>query len=710
MEFIRKQVHKITKKIVIFMTKKQIPQIPHTMRNKTILAALAALLSLALNAQVTTDKELFDLLDLTVPGLEAVGRDVKAGNLEAAKHDFVSYLKTRTNVKWYFDWRKGLTAEARDPGYDTAEADKYASNLLVSTGFWHQFGPVVDWHANPTPNEYHEWTWQLSRHPYWPVMGKAYWATGDEKYARAFVSQMRSWVEQNPLPKDSANGPYSCWRTIEAGIRTLGAWPDAFMYFLSSPTFDDDSIIMMVKSFYEHTQHLLAYPKHNNWLTMEMDGLFHTAMLFPEFKDASYWAGYASGRLYEEENVQFYPDGAQVELATGYHGVSVSNILKIYPIAKLNGYKLPEAFINGLEKTYQFYENIMMPDGNYPALNDSGWGSSRSSLAAACEYFPGKEDFRFIATRGKEGTEPSFTSCWMPWAGWYNMRSGWDADALYANMEVGPFGAGHQHEDKLSVVVSAYGRMLLTEGGIYAYDTSEWRRYVLSARAHNVARVDGMDQHRGGTGKWNLASAPLPNRWISDDSFDFGEGWYTEGFGPDRDSTVTHYRALVFAKEKEYWLLVDVFAPTDGKVHTYDTWFHFNTASYAPALGGYTTADAGTANLALIPLDMKGVSSRVILGQEEPEVQGWIPEGAVNVSVPAPIATPTFHQEGAGTVIVPYVLCPSKPGESVRVTKVRSLGHGKYKICFKDGSCERINLSFDGRRLDGLSINGEILL
>lgn len=680
------------------------------MLKKTKLIALIVLLAMPMHAQVTTDKALFDFLDLTRPGLEVVSSDVKAGDLEAARHDFVTYLKTRTNVTWYIDWRKGLTYEVRDPGYDTTEADKYASNLLVSTGFWHQFGPVVDWHANPTPNEYHEWTWQLSRHPYWPVMGKAYWATGDEKYARAFVSQMRSWVEQNPLPNDSSNVPYSCWRTIETGIRTLGAWPDAFMYFLSSPTFDDDSIIMMVKSFYEHAQHLLAFPQRNNWLTMEMDGLFHIAMLFPEFKDASHWAEYASGRLFEEENVQFYPDGSQVELAPGYHGVSVSNILKIYPVAKLNGYKLPEGFIAGMEKTYQIYENLMMPDGSFPALNDSGWGSSRSSLVKACEYFPERKDFRYLVTEGREGVEPSFTSCWMPWAGWYNMRSGWDADALYANMEVGPYGGGHQHEDKLSLVASAYGRMLLTEGGIYAYDSSEWRKYVLSARAHNLTRVDGLDQHRGGTDKWNTIDKPLPNRWISNETFDFGEGWYTEGFGPDRDATVSQYRALIFAKKRGYWLLVDAFIPTDNKVHSYDTWFHFNSETCTPVLGGYATADAGLANLAIIPLDSNGVSSKVIKGQTEPEYQGWMPEGAVNISVPMPVATPTFQQEGAGTVVVPYILCPSKPGEDVRVTKVKSLGHGKYKVFFTDGSRDRISLSFDGHQLDSFSVNGEILL
>lgn len=674
--------------------------------HKLVALSILAWLSASAAAQVTTDRQLFELLDLSLPGLETVGNDVRAEDYRAAKRDFVKYLKTRTNVTWYFDWRQGLTEEVRDPNFDTEEADKYASNLLVSTGFWHQFGPVVDWHANPTPNEYDEWTWQLSRHWFWTVLGKAYWATGDEKYARAFVSQMRSWVEQNPLPDNPANGPYSCWRTIEAGIRANESWPEAFCRFLSSPSFDDESVIVMVKSFYEHTQHLLAYPKQNNWLTMEMDGLFHIAMLFPEFKDAPHWADYAVNRLYKDQDVQFYPDGAQIELSTGYHGVSVSNMLKLLPIAKLNNYPIPSDYLAGLEKTYQVYENLMMPDGCFPALNDSNWDSCRTPLEEACRHYPDREDFKFIATSGKEGSEPPFTSCWMPWAGWYMMRSGWDSDALYANMEVGPFGAAHQHEDKLSVVVSAYGRRLLTEGGIYAYDTSQWRKYVLSARAHNVARVDGGDQHRGYFDEYETVDRPLTNRWVSNRSFDFGEGWYTEGFGPDRDSTVTHYRALAFVKKHDYWLLVDVFAPKDGNTHTYDTWFHFNSETCRPVLGGYATNDGGLANLAIIPLDAAGVSSTVVAGQETPEVQGWVPGSALASSPCSPVATPVFHQEGSGIVVVPYVLCPSKPGEAVRVVDVKACGRGRYKVFFDNGTCDRIRLSFDGKALKRFKVNG----
>ena len=111
----------------------------------------------------------------------------------------------------------------------------------------------------------------------------------------------------------------------------------------------------MVKSFYEHAIHLRAYPTRNNWLTMEMDGLFYTGILFPEFKDAADWRDFASMKMYEEEKNQFYEDGAQIELSPGYHGVSLGCMVGIYRIAKLNGYTLPGDYAERLEKMYEYY-------------------------------------------------------------------------------------------------------------------------------------------------------------------------------------------------------------------------------------------------------------------------------------------------------------------------------------------------------------------
>ena len=654
---------------------------------------------------VTDDPMLFDALNLDYPGLEKVKADVGRKDYEAAKKDYVGYLKTREHPRWLFDWRDVRNPAGRIADYDRGPADKIASNLLSSCGIPHQFGDTIDWSINPAPLEYVEWTYQLSRHPFWVTLGEAYQATGDEKYAQAFVRQMRSWVTSNPLPDNSANVNWSRWRTIETGIRTLNAWPASFFYFLDSPSFDDESIIMMVKSFHEHGLHLRAYPQRNNWLTMEMNGLFHIGVLFPEFKESAEWCRYAGDRLYEEEKVQIYPDGAQVELAPGYHGVTLHNILGIYDVAKVNGYPLPKEFVPGLENAYNFYLDICMPDGCFPALNDSGWGDARKSLSEAFSYFPERTDFEYVATEGKGGTLPSFTSVWMPWAGWYVMRSGWDADALHAHFEVGPFSPAHSHEDKLGFLLNAYGKRLLTEGGTYAYDTSQWRSYVLSARAHNVSRVDGKDQNRRSLNHLDpirYNRAPMTNRWITGEKFDFGEGWYDEGFGRDRDSTVTQYRALVFVKDR-YWLMFDVFIPKDDARHDYQSFFHFNSTRYQkdPGLLSVRTDDPGEANLAIIPLWRSPSLPDVVCGQEDPEVQGWVHLQGYRCD---PVATPVFSCTASGRCVMPYLFYPTRSGENLPVKAVKVNRNGAVEVQYNNGDKDLIRFRVGEERLESLDV------
>lgn len=629
------------------------------------------------------DEDFFGALDLDLPALAAVKAAVAAGDYPAARAAFVQYLKTRERPRWHFDWRARPRHARRPEGVDTREADRVVAHVLTSVGVPHQFGPDIDWSINPTPLKYNEWTWQLSRHPFWSTLGRAYWETGDEVYAREFVAQITDWITDNPVPvNDSGNRPGSRWRTIETGIRMFSSWPDCFFRFLSSPSFTDDAVVLMVKSMVEHARHLLAHPTSNNWLAMEMNGLFHVGVLFPEFREAETWRETASRRLYEEMNLQVYPDGAQVELATGYHGVSLNNFVGALRLAELNGITLPGDYAARLEKMYDYYLKLVMPDGLYPALNDAGWGDCRRPLREGAERFPRRTDFLGVASGGKEGVLPAFTSACFPYAGWAVMRSGWGPEDLYLHYEYGPYGAGHQHEDKLSLLVHAHGRRLLTEGGIYAYDTSQWRRYVLSTRAHNTIMVDGLEQRRAGLRETYVTAEPLPNRWLTTPQFDFAEGWFDEGYGPDRNRTVTHRRAVLFVKP-EYWLVIDRLTPSDDAVHRYEAIFHFDgeAAEITPAPLGVRSTEPDRPNLAILALNPEGLGVDIVRGQEQPVVQGWVPARGYEVR---PVATPVFRAEGPGERVLPWLLYPLRTGQDLPVRRVTTAAVEEMLVCTVD--------------------------
>ena len=170
-------------------------------------------------------------------------------------------------------------------------------------------------------------------------------------------------------------------------------------------------------------------------------------------------------RLRQELEWEVYPDGVQIELAPTYHEVTRRNCAALFKIAKLNKVPMPEDYLQWLERMYEYCLKAMTAERRLPPLNDSAYVPITRTLLEGAEFFD-RKDFLWAATFGKQGKKPDFTSVAFPWAGQYVMRSGWGEDDLYLMFESGPFGTGHQHEDKLSMFVYGLGRVLLTEAGV----------------------------------------------------------------------------------------------------------------------------------------------------------------------------------------------------------------------------------------------------
>lgn len=619
------------------------------------------------------DAKFFSMVDLGRPDLSAVREAASKADWTAAKHAFAEHLRSRKEPHWTFDPHKvGSDKKHRFP-----KAESAIKHQLSSIGIEWPFGDAIDWSFNPTTQRdskwpaNHEWTWQLSRHPMWVDLGRAFYATGDEKYAAEFVAQLKSWVRDCPVPSKADNKAFSRWRTIEAGIRTGSVWPDVYHLFLASKSLDDEALTLFVKSYAEHALYLMKFFTSGNWLTMEANGLYHCGALFPEFKDAGLWRQTALERLTKELDVQVYPDGAQVELAPGYHGVSVQNFLGPVNLVPLTGFEVPAAYTAKMEKMFDFFLYSMQPTRRTPALNDSGAGGVERWMETGAKLFPGRDDFRWVATDGKEGKAPQKLSCEFPYAGQCFMRSGWDKNALWLCMEVGPFGYGHQHEDKLGVTLTAFGKPLLVEGGVYTYDASEWRRYVLSSRAHNVVLVDGQDQcRRKAPRETYVVKAPLPHVWESSEAFDHAAGVYSEGWGTNAARVVKHTRHVFFVKP-DLFVVADTLEPADEAVHTYEALFHLD-AEEVKVDGLQVATQNKEANLALSAFGADSVS--VIKGQKEPVVQGWLPDSSGGYGGIRPIPTAVYRKQAKGKTTVLYALFPSAATAACPVKGLRVEG------------------------------------
>ena len=531
---------------------------------------------------LTDEKFFLEALNTDIPALASVAEHFKAGRAAEADHAFASYIKAVINPKLYFQTpyyeRENTWTYAHESDKDAA--DRICEGKLMSCGVMHDFGGIdkINWEHNPTYNGYEEWPWQLNRHHEFRCLGKVYRDTGDEKYARAYASLLRSWIESAECPADISGYSTITWRTIEAGIRMSKNWHYAIHAFLTSPSIDDHLWVLTFKSIWEHAYRVTKNSTKNNWLIMEMTGLIHIANMYTFFRDSDAWREYGFRRMTEEHSIQIYDDGFQFELSTGYHWVCIMNYQFVIDNSLLYGAPIPAEFLAGIRKMYSIYPKLVRPDGMLPDINDGGSALASKILNTGLIYF--KDDSELLAFRdGKDREKYVPKTVVMPYSGMVVMRDGFQADGIWAFFESAPFGKSHQHEDKLNFLLYAYGKNMLDDSGNFAYDRSDMRKYVLSTRSHNTGLVDGMGQNRRKNYHWQAsdikkrADLSVQER----DGVTIAAGIYDEGYGPDL-LRATHKRTVYYYRNgiggsAPFFVLYDRFSAEDENTHQYEVSF-----------------------------------------------------------------------------------------------------------------------------------------
>ena len=113
--------------------------------------------------------------------------------------------------------------------------------------------------------------------------------------------------------------------------------------------------------------------------------------------------------LYEELDEQVYPDGAQIELSSGYHQVSLRNFVMALAIARLNDLPMPADYVAKLERMYHYNLYLAMPNLRLPALNDGGQTDIGPYMQGGFRFFPERTDFQWAGSGRVEGTKPEIS-------------------------------------------------------------------------------------------------------------------------------------------------------------------------------------------------------------------------------------------------------------------------------------------------------------
>lgn len=579
---------------------------------------------------VESDQALLDAMDLTRPELAAVAEAARAGDIDAAKQAWAEHLGTRTEPRWLwsrFDREKIIAAHGEHFGgmakYRGA-ADRAIARDFDWLGVRKTLEHDIQWLQGPV-----EWTHVLSRFAYWGHLGKAYWGTGESKYAEDFVYTLEDWVADNPVPRiltNSRGKDGTVWRTLETGIRG-DVWFDAMEMFMHAPEFDAEAKWTMTRSLVEQARHLHRYQiafRYGNWQVVECTGLACIGIMLPELKEAEGWRERAFHYLVEHMERDVYDDGAHYEVTPGYHGWVMSLFMRAALLAERNGYEVP-GLMDKHERMYEFLLKLSRPNRRAPSVGDAGGpgGAGITGNMALGALLYDRPDMRFLGVSkpqeqwlwlfGEEAIDryadmatepPAFESTYLPSSLYFTMRTGWEPEDKYFLLDCAPWGGGHSHADQLSIIAYANGEDLILDPGMYSYDQPLSREYLRFGKAHNVLLVDGTD-----SGRVNPEAL----------SHDFGEDFdFVSGRVDVGVEGVAHTRSALFVRP-DYWVVAD-HVSGEGE-HSLQQLFHL-------PLG----AEVDTSE-ARVTVTLKAGQRFLIenLGGGRPSVtEGWIPTGGAS--------------------------------------------------------------------------------
>ncbi len=550
------------------------------------------------------------------PGADLDG----AARLPAIDGSFKAYLEMVAGSRFYFpapqETRESLRSfvEATFPEWvenSIVEAESICSRRIELFGHGEiQLDPALNWHRDPVTRRV--WPvrfWanydpvaddrfgdvktvhELNRHQFLTRLGKAFFFTGQDRYAREALSLIDSWIEQNP------QGQGVNWQSsLEIGIRVL-SWLWTLFFILPSGCLDERLARRIGHSLIAQLRHLAAYPSvyssPNTHLIGEAAALFIAGSLFPEMEEGAAWRRMGSSLLIEQAGVQVLPDGVYAEMSTCYHCYALDFFLQALLMARRLDDPFPHSVWHTVERMLEYLMHVAQPGGAIPLVGDDDGGralalestdyrSFRDALSTGVVLFC-RSDFKHLSggfhqetlwTTGEEGYRiyravrgcpPRELGRGFPQAGHYIQRSGWeprDSQLVFDCGGMGILNGGHAHADALSIVLSAHGAPLLIDPGTFVYNAAApWRTFFRSTAAHNTATVDGRDQSdMAGTFAWGRrAPARLLNRFLHA-GVEFLEAEH-DGYNTGPDGLI-HRRRLLFCPSG-YWVIADDFRASE---------------------------------------------------------------------------------------------------------------------------------------------------
>jgi len=467
--------------------------------------------------------------------------------------------------------------------------------------------------------------WELSRFNFAITLGKAYWYTGDEAYAKKYTRLLEDWIEKNPY---DWGVNWIC--PMEAAIRPVGMmW--GYHFFARSSNFSPELKIKFIKTLIQHAHFLLwnlegnPYGHYNNHYFTNGFGLFCLGTFLKKHGHGLKWLSAGRKILERETEKQVFADGVHYEQAIGYHKLILDILLSSVILAGKNKIRLN--VIEKLEKMLDFTADYTRADGSTPTVADCDDGKlmnlspstnindHRGSLATGCVilqkdrwntgvfceetfWLAGGQNAFSVFTSQKPSKKFSRSNAY-PKSGYYIMKS----ENIHIIADCGPYGF-HGHNDLLSFDLYAYQRPMICDPGTYVYSSDyTWSNRFRSTYFHNTVGIDGKETSPFNDGEyWGLGKENRyeVSEWVSDNKKDIFSGKHFN-YSYIQDDIV-HERKMLLDKENEKFFLHDHIHGSG--VHTLLFIFNLGESLKHEVIGGAVVAqDSDGRGVVIMPLE-----------------------------------------------------------------------------------------------------------
>lgn len=471
-----------------------------------LLVLICSLFSLGVSAQKNADinVRVFELLDLNTVGFEKVNKEINQGYYDKAADELLQYYRNRTHIK-----HPEINASEKDSWLgkkigklDLEKADKGLEHkFFVHKGYGYlDYGKDIDWSYWPVKDN--EIRWQVNRMYWWIPMGKAYWSTGNEKYAKEWVFQLRDWIHDNPRGLSKENDRFA-WRPLETSRRVQDQ-TTLFNFFITSENFTSEFLMEFLLNYYEQAELVSAnYTDEGNHRLFQAQRMIYGGGFFQEFKNAERWRKEGIDILNEEMKVQVLDDGFHFEMSQHYHLGSVETFIKGLRMAQLCNLEneFPDEYLSTVKDMIYANLKASFPDMTYPMFGDS-WETTPSAMTKKYKewsvIFPEDAIIKYYATKRNKGHAPDFLSTRLLNTGFTAFRNGWNENSTVLIMRGGePGGKFHTHPDNGTFELWHKGHNLMPDTGCYVYsgdaEVMEKRNWYRQSAVHQTLTLNDKD-------------------------------------------------------------------------------------------------------------------------------------------------------------------------------------------------------------------------